>query len=170
MYEVSEGAASVCAWLGVSLARERQLDGRPSSSCEVVGLEAETDLVLWSWPRQLLPTVDTTLDPMLVEVAIQAPPANRRSASETGHGDMATILAMSSRSRLRLGKWRCWARRGTPRGMTTRVGQRRRGLSKRWRCGFTFRCRRPSSPDRLGYVGLGRRSPLGRCGTVNALR
>ena len=87
-----EGAASVCARLGGNFARERQLDGRPSSSCEVVGLEAEADLVLWSRPRQLPPAVDSTMDPMLVEVAIQVPPPNRRSTSEPGHGDMATIV------------------------------------------------------------------------------
>ena len=87
-YEVAEGATSVCAQLGGSFARERRL----GSSCEGVGLEAEADLVLWSRPRQLPPTVDSLLDPMLVEVAIQVPPPNRRSASEIGHGDMATIV------------------------------------------------------------------------------
>jgi hypothetical protein len=48
--------------------------------------------VLWSQLRQLPPAVDSSLDPMLVEVAIQVPPPNRRSASETGHEDMATIV------------------------------------------------------------------------------
>ena len=47
---------------------------------EVVGLEAKADLVLWSRPRQLPPAIDSTMDP------------NRRSASEPGHGDMATIV------------------------------------------------------------------------------
>lgn len=47
MLDVSEGMASFCAWLGAPLAHERQ-DGRPSSSREVVGLEAEADLGSWS--------------------------------------------------------------------------------------------------------------------------
>jgi len=38
------------------------------------------------------PVVDSTLDLMLVEVAIQVPPQNRRSASEIGYGDMATVV------------------------------------------------------------------------------
>ena len=101
-YEVSEGAASVCAWLGGNFARERQSDGRPSSSCKVVGLEAEADLVLWSRPRQVLPAVDLTLYPMLVEVAIQAPPQTVAPLQNQDMGtwppSWSTILAMSSRS------------------------------------------------------------------------
>jgi hypothetical protein len=85
--------APVCAWLGGNFARERQLDGHPSSACEVVGLEAEADRVPWSRPRQLPPAVDLTPDPMLVEVAIQVPPPDRHSASELGHVvEMATIM------------------------------------------------------------------------------
>jgi len=42
--------------------------------------------------EELPPVVDPTLDPMLVEVAIQVPPPNRCSALELGHGDMATIV------------------------------------------------------------------------------
>jgi hypothetical protein len=58
--------------------------------------------------------------------------------------------------------------------MTTRGGQRRRGLfplpfRKRLSRGFAFRCRRPSSTGHLGCIGLGRRSPFGHCGVVNAL-
>lgn len=79
MFHVSEGAASVYAWFGAPTARERQQDGRPSLSCEVVGLEAEADLVLWSRPRQPLPVADTTLDPMLVEAALKDPPSPRRT-------------------------------------------------------------------------------------------
>jgi hypothetical protein len=83
----------VCAWLGGNFARERQLDGHPSSACEVVGLEAEANQVPWSRPRQLPPAVDLTPDPMLVEVAIQVPPPDRHSASELGHVvEMATIV------------------------------------------------------------------------------
>jgi hypothetical protein len=92
MYEVSEGASSVDAWLGGNFACECQLDSRPSSSCEVVGLEAEANLVLGSRLRQLPPVVDSTLDPILIEAAIQVLPPNRRSTLEPSHGDKATIV------------------------------------------------------------------------------
>ena len=87
MFHVSEGAASVYAWLKGNFAHERQPDSHPSSSCEVVGLDAEADLVLWSRPRQVPPAVDSMLDPMLVEVAIQAPP---QTVAPLQNQDMAT--------------------------------------------------------------------------------
>jgi hypothetical protein len=85
-----EGTTSIYAWLGGNFECECLLDGRPSSSCKVVGLEAEAaDLVLWSRPRELPPTVDSTLDPMLVEVAIHVPPPKPSPRFRTrpwGHG------------------------------------------------------------------------------------
>ena len=73
-FHVSEGAAKACAWLESLSACKRLQDGHSSSSCERAGLEDGTDLMLWSRPRQLPTAVDTTMDPMLVEVAIQGRP------------------------------------------------------------------------------------------------
>jgi len=86
---------------------------------------------------------------MLVEVAIQVPPPNRRSASEIGHGDMATIVVDDpGDAQPVLTSPRDLKMLGAPRDSSSdddAVGQRRRGLyplrfTKSWRRSFAFRC------------------------------
>ena len=89
-FHVFEGTTRVCAWLGDPSECEHQHDGHSSSSCKRAGLEDGADLMLLSRPRQLA-TADTMLDPMLVEVAIQGPPLDHRSASEPGHVSVTTM-------------------------------------------------------------------------------
>jgi hypothetical protein len=43
-----------------------------------------------SWRPQLSTAVDTTMDPMLVEAAIQGSLTDRRSASDSGHVAVTT--------------------------------------------------------------------------------